>query len=695
MDEFNKTDETDLENNNQIIEVEKKVVNKEVEEINDIKPNMVVERKNENIFKKMKNFWDRLNTKGKVLFISLFIIIFVLIGVSIFFIIKKNKKEAVVEPPKETIVYEENYRYENGSLVFLNLNKEEIGRYTCENQNENACYVAYFSEEDNFDNEKRVYQNGDNVLIRSNIINDTFVFINDGNKIIVYNLKDSKVIGTYSLIKKVDNNKMILKNEANLYGLVEFNNNEMLTKLEFVYDYLGYLPNDANYIVSKQNNTSYILDINGRAVSKGIDGNIKGYTGNYLKIEDSSGLYKVVNYNNQNVFDKSYDYVEVYNDFVALVSDMSMYLKFYDNAKLNEDVIPLKNRDYVKTSIYDESKIKIGEKNSFTIQEEENNIVVTIEDNGNKNQVLINKSEGEFSKSLRYLNYFDGKLYVYSDNLKTSLLGTYSCANKNEVRSDTKELGNCKIATDTVFEDNDYEVPGTPGVIPVFNERFIFIEDGKDIVLYDLQKNSSLGKYKTVNTYSYTGTDDLTFVNTSNLQVVLKNNSNNFGVIRITSSDTVGHIGFNYSEMEKLRDCYVVKDANGYLLLDGKNGASKTSAIRYKIRNYNDQYIKVKREDNKYYIYKYDNEKSLNEKGYNYVELYDEYFAAVNENNKLGVYLYTDLDSNLIAGNELISLNSTTYYGSDDVAFKIANDKITIKGGSSTYDIIIPVKTEE
>ena len=109
-----------------------------------------------------------------------------------------------------------------------------------------------------------------------------------------------------------------------------------------------------------------------------------------------------------------------------------------------------------------------------------------------------------------------------------------------------------------MFEDNDYEIPGSIGVIPVLNERFIFISDNPDlvndsnktIVLYDLKKGSSLGKYREVNTYSYTGTDEITFSTVNELKVVAKNQSGNFGVIKIGLSEVSGHISFNYSEME-------------------------------------------------------------------------------------------------------------------------------------------------
>lgn len=697
-DDFSKTKEIDsLDNfNNQIIEVENKKEEKDLNtEINANPNNFFTEPKKEKLKDKIKKFWNRLNTKGKVLIISIIVLVIALIGVGIFFIIKGSKKEEpTIEPPK-VIKEEENYRYENGELVFLNLNKEEIGRYTCNNKDENACFISFYTNEDEFDKEKILYEDNTPVLFRTNIILDTYAFINDGGNLIkLYNLKTNNIIGSYLAVKKVDNNKMILKNESNLYGMMEFTSEDALVRLDFSYNYLGYIENEDNYYIAKDANTSKIIDSNGKILLDNVIGDIKDYNSNYVKVLTSNNKEQILNYNNQNVFNEAFDYVSIYDDFAALVNDGSLYLRFYDNNKLLEDAIFLKNRNYVKSSIYNKDKALVKTNNSFDIRLDGNLINIDVYDNDNKTSILVNKSEGELNKSLRNLSYFDGKLYIYLDSNKTNLLGSYTCVNKNEVDSKTKKLENCYIAKDTVLEDNDYEILGEVGVIPVFNERFIFINDNDGIVLYDLKKNSIIGKYKEVNTYSYTNTDDLTFQNVNNTKVVLKNNTNNYGVVRITSNEIIGHIGFNYSELEKCRDMYIARDANGYLLLDGNNGASKTSAIRYKIRDYNDKYVKVKRDDGKYYIYKYDNERSINERGYKYVELYDNYFAGVNENNMLGVYLYNDLENNLISGSVLVQLNSTDYYGKKDVAFSIRNDKLSIKDSTDTYDIIIPKKEE-
>lgn len=643
---------------------------------------------------KIKTWWKNRSKKQRIWIIIGIILFVILLAVGIFFLVRSlTKKE---EPPKpvDVIVEEENYRYENGNLIFLNNNKEEIGRYSCENQNEELCFIAYYSDEDDFDTEKKVYEDGTSVKTRSAIVEEKYVFINDNPKkedesVKLYNMKDQKVEDTYKVVKKVDKNKFILENETNQYGLVEIIE-DITTKLDFTYEYLAFTPNEKNAYISMQNNRQFIIDETGKSLSKAINGTIKNLNDSYVKVKTNAGKYEVYNYNNQNTFGESFDYVELYGDFAVLINDNKMTLKFYDKTKLNEIAIELSNKDYIKTSVYDENNSLKETKECFSIEENNEILTISILNNGETKTTMVNKAEGLLNKSLRNINYFDGKLYIYSDVDKTNLLGTYTCSNKNNVGAGVTTLKNCALATDTIFEDNDAEIPGTVGAIPVFNERFIFISDNpelvndsnKTIVLYDLKKNASLGKYNAVNTYSYTGTSDITFSTVTDLQVVAKNQSGNFGVIKINLSDIAGHIGFNYSSMERLRDCYVAKDANGYLLLSKTNGSSLTSAIPSKIRNYNKEYVKVMNDSKEYQIYDYKG-KRITETGYKYIELYDTYFAGVNNSNQLGVYGYNRPTDNLVSGGEFISLNSSKYYGNGTLAFKIENGNIYVDNVST------------
>lgn len=700
--DFEITKELDSFNdlNNQIVEVQEQKPEETLEPLESEKnpEEFFTPPKKEKLPAKIKKWWKKLNKKQRILVISGLSVLAILLIVGLVFLILHFVKKDEPSYVPEVIVQEENYRYENGVLVFLNSNKEELGRYTCVNQSENLCFVAYYSTEDDFDVEQKVYENGEKVKTRSSIIGDTYVFIQDNpresdTEVKLYNIKEQKADTKYQLVKKVDANKVILKNENGLYGVMNIDANSITTNIDFTYNYLGFIPNDKNYYVAIQNEQNYILDASGKIVSKAISGTIKNFTDTYVKVKDTSGKYVVYNYNNQNIFNESYDYVELRNDYAVLINDNKMNLKFYDKNKLNEDAFNLSNTSYVKTNVYDKANTLKETKECFSLEENNNIITLTIKKGNDSSYEVINKAEGLLNKDLRNLSYFNGKLYIYSDIEKNTLLGSYTCANKNNVDSGSMAFTNCTLAQDTIYEDNDYETPGTSGVIPVFNERFVFISDNPDlvnesnatVVLYDLKTSTTLGKYRTVNTYSYTGTKDITFSTVTDLQVVAKNQSGNFGVIKINLAEVKGHIGFNYSEMEKLRDYYVAKDANGYLLISKSNGASVTSAIPYKIRNYTNNYVKVINNGN-YYIYDYKG-KQINRTGYRYIELYDKYFAGVDTNNKLGVFAYDRPESNILSGRELIPLNLTKYYGNGTLAFKISGTEVFIGNADNTYTV--------
>ena len=684
--------------NNQIVEMEEKRGDDSIEvlESEQAPEEFFTTPKKRKWKDKIKDWWKKLSKKQRILFCSALVIGFILLGIGLFFLTKSLHKEEEIVPPPEVIVEEENYTYDNGVLIFLNSKKEEIGRYTCENQNENLCFVSYYSPEDILSVEQKIYENGEKVKIRSSILLEQYVFINDNArveepKLKLYNLKEQKVENTYQAIKKVDTDKIIVQNESGLYGLLQFHDGTFTNQLDFVYNNLSFMPNEKNYYVALQNEQNYIIDEKGKNISKAIDDSIENFNETYIKAKNNEGKYVVYTYGNQKVFEESYDYIELYEDYAALINENKMVLKFYDQNKLNEEAINLKNTDYVKTSVYDANHVLKETKESFSLEENNDIITITLYEGASTEMVTLNKNEGKLNKNLRNMNYFNGKIYIYSDTEKETLLGSYTCANKNDVGSKDKELKNCTLAYDTIYEDNDAESPGESGVIPVFNERFVFISDNPElvnennetVVLYDLKKNASLGKYRTVNTYSYTGTDDITFSTVTDLQVVAKNQSGNYGVIKINLTEVTGHIGFNYSEMERLRDYYVAKDANGYLLISKSNGASITSAIPYKIRNYTDSYVKVKN-NGKYYIYDFKG-KQINDDGFKYIELYDKFFAGVNENNQLGIYTYLRPEANILSGNELIQLNLTDYYGNKVLAFKISGTEVLVGNSDKTY----------
>ena len=189
----------------------------------------------------------------------------------------------------------ENYIYQDGVLIFLNDNDEEIGKYTCNNKDENLCFVAYYNLEDNFDVEQNIYPDGAKIERRSTIYLDKYVFINDSknnndNTIKLYNIEEEKVEDNYSLVKGFnDSNYVILKDTNGKYGVLLFDNDNYKELLEFSYDYVGELNKEAKFVV-KTNNKYYIFNKNGKNESKGLPYEIKSYNNNYIVVYDD-GYY--------------------------------------------------------------------------------------------------------------------------------------------------------------------------------------------------------------------------------------------------------------------------------------------------------------------------------------------------------------------------------------------------------------------
>ena len=131
--------------------------------------------KEKNVFKKIAAFWQKLDKKKKIAIICGGIVLLILLGVGLFFLLRKNPEPALPDEP-DVIIEMNNYRYENGSLVFLD-GDTELGRYECENKNENQCAVAYLSSEETLSGTKKEDQDG-NLKASSTNLFKTVCFYN-------------------------------------------------------------------------------------------------------------------------------------------------------------------------------------------------------------------------------------------------------------------------------------------------------------------------------------------------------------------------------------------------------------------------------------------------------------------------------------------------------------------------------------
>ncbi len=658
--------------------------------------------KKENIFKKLKDKWNKLSKKNKIIIIVVSIIVLILIGVGIFFLTRK--KEVLKPDIPDVIVEEDNYRYENGVLYFLD-DEEEIGSYECNNKDENKCFVAYINNDDEFDSLSQINEEGEEIVTRSKIYNDRFVFVfdnkNEDDEIIkLYDMVDNEVKEEFLQVKAYDFNEdiVILKNMDSKYGLVTFDDDEIKSTIPYEYDRLGVLSDDEELerIVAKKDGSFYLVNNNNEVLTKPIPEPIVGANKEHLKTKNSEKVYRVYDYEGKEIGEGQY--ALLLDNYVVFARDMQLYVTDYEKHPMNIDGVPIKNDTFNPIATYKKNKLIKTEK-SFDAEVYDKNLILTIYDESidEIETTTINLLDGAFSATLPLMNYLNGTLYFYSDEQKQNLLGSYVCNNKNVIESSNASLNNCGLATESMFvetraNDKEKDVSSSLGFLPVFFNRYIFIKDGNNrIVLYDLQANSdsSVKAYYThVDAKIYNKADKLANANNQTYYYIGQSERTGYyGIAKISANGIEATTEFKYKSLKRLGDYYVAEsDDSKYYLIDV--GDKKLTLpqdgpiLDYKIFDYNNGVVKYLKylKDNKYYISEFESESDGN--GYDYVELYDRYYAAVKKNdndkkNYLSIYAYGSEEAvNNTAEN--IGLNIDKYYGDGIKAFNLTFERNNI-----------------
>lgn len=656
--------------------------------------------------KSFKEKWNNYSKKKKAFIIILGLLIIVLVVVGIIFFIKEDELEEKKKDDPVVVIEKDNYRYENGSLILLDSDDNEIGKYECENKSENNCRIAYQNNEDDFDEEKYIYEDGSELKFITPIINNTYAFIYDSSKeengmVFLYDLSKNEVTEKYNSVKyyKIEDTEyLIIENDESNYGLFKVNEEGLQQLIDFKYDYLGIKKDEMismSYLVALKDNKYLIVDENGKEVSKKIGDKIKSFNNKYIVVEDINGIYKVTDYRNNNLLKEEYNYIILQENYLVAVKDTNKVVIIdYNETNLQNKEITIPNTYYNKTYIYDENNKPVSTEEAFWIIN--NDSSVTIEYYKNETDVesnVVNIYEGLVSKNYEYISYFDGILYIYDDEAKTNLIGSYKCTNKNNVNSIDSIYDNCYLAKESSFSDNELSNSNKNlGYLPVINKRFIFINDTLDknnlnIVLYDLQENKTLGSYLSVDAGIYDGSTTLSFVTNSNLSVIGKSSrKNKFGVINITKDNVSGLLDMKYDSIERIGDYFQVENAGGTYQLYDKTGEKVTEAVGNKIVNYTNGYIKTK-EGEKYSIYSFDVE-SNSKKNLNYVDLKNNFFVTIDANKNLKIYEYSDFET--VVGEFALEAEGISYTyintikGSSGYSIEVADqnsEKITIPLG--------------
>jgi len=618
------------------------------------------DKKKINIFSKLIAWWTGLSLIKRIISILIPLLILSLILVLVF---KKDKKDT--KPKSENVVFEaDNYRYKNGTLVFLGEGNKELGKYTCNNKDEKKCFVAYLSNEDDFTGTKYLNQTGEKIKFRSKIIDENYVFVVDNKKgseddIILYSIKSKSNVDEYKLVKQVNSNKnvVVLKDKDNKYGVIDLSEATPKVLINFVYNYTGIIDNEmgSKYIVLEKNDKYYVADYTEKLLSGGLNNKIVEYNDNFIVTKDSENKYKIYNYDGNELKDGSFLFIKLIDIYYAVLQDNGLYVFDKDGLKYNETPIPLSSTNYNKTNVYDANNQLISSDIAFEASSEDDYVSIT---RGKAIDALSIK-EAQANKMHPIFSYYNGILYFYKDATKASVLGKYTCKNKNT----PGQFDHCTIAASTSFSKNDMTSGSKTGFISLINNRYVFVRDtlsSGGIYLYDLSQSKKLGPYNDVEAIDLVS-DNESYKNINGAYVIAKNNKNLYGLLRINNSSVDVALGFDYSEMEKEGDYFLVKKSNGKYSLYNNSINEVVKDIDSKIIAYNDNYITSKSNQG-YNIYKHNGTK-LDEKTYSYIKLESNYYVGISSNN-LGIYKYNNPGVNLLKVNIPIKSSEGTKYNS-------------------------------
>ena len=585
---------------NEIIEVDNDKSKKEDANIEILDAVKKEEKKPKKNKKSIKEKWDELTKKQKTIIIVISVVVLLLIiGLILYFtVFRKTESDKPKEKP--VAIEKDNYRYEDGKLVFLDKSDKELGTYECKNKDSEKCLVAktdYSS--DKFERILSVDEYDKEIAKTSQIYHDNYVFVKDGEDIVIYDIKKGESDLKLKTIKTYGTDDLaVVEDDNSKYGLMEIKSTGYEYLIKPNYDNLGIINTELSYLIAKDKDKTYIIDTSDKKISSAFSSNIMSVNKNYVVISNGSS-YSLYNYSNKELL-SGYDYIGLHSNLISLVNSKKLYLRDNELNKLYEDGIRLDSTDYVKKYVYDKDNRLVETKKAYEVTINNDEISVTI---GDKTQTL-NLVEGKVSSNLKYMNYFDGKIYFYRDEEKKDLLGTYTCTNKNNLTDKDPSLNKCHIYT---------EKETTSGI---YNNEYVFIydnytsNDGK-IYLYDLKTSKTKGTYSKIEFIDSKALDsEVKQIYTNSLFVKATSatgaNKGNLGVIEITSEKATGKVSFNYKSIELSNNYYILVDKdNSYSLYDSK--FNHVNERFDELKTFTNYYVGIF--NNKLNVYGYDSNK--------------------------------------------------------------------------------------
>lgn len=202
--------------------------------------------------------------------------------------------------------------------------------------------------------------------------------------------------------------------------------------------------------------------------------------------------------------------------------------------------------------------------------------------------------------------YYEGYLWFYDND---ELIGKYEC-----------KTTDCNLAKTTIIDDayNKRNYRGDlDDIITPINNKYAFIKDGIDIILYDIKTNGELAKYKSINNYNAKIVD---------IAFILEQQNGKFGVLKFINGlesvipfeyDFIGLTNNLTENNELIANYFLVKQDNLWFLIDYQNNIISKKydkeIIDYRIFN---EYIAIITDQN-IDIYNLDDKVLINSKRIN------------------------------------------------------------------------------
>ncbi len=170
------------------------------------------------------------------------------------------------------------------------------------------------------------------------VINSSYAFISDNNKIILYDILIDTKVTEFNNIKYYDKNNtsnlLFLQNNEGLWGAISLKNFKVVIPYE--YDYLALANNmqnnliDASTIIAKKNNAYFLINDDNEVLSSSYINLITDYNDNILISNN-----KVYDYDNNdllsNIIIKEIIYLENYYVIIDTESNLYVYSKDFTN----------------------------------------------------------------------------------------------------------------------------------------------------------------------------------------------------------------------------------------------------------------------------------------------------------------------------------------------------------------------------